>query len=299
MKNKNLILGIFILGIVLMSSFAFAGITGGVITGKLIRGETAVAGGFQVSVLNVDRSGVANLQITNPETKAVETVAVTSGGRVLTPFGEIKVGEVTTPGLFKRSSVKNIVVTPTTVSPASNINPIITSITEEECSENCQAFTERYKLDEGETISIGGDTISISFIDADSVSFEVNGQQTDLFSENQWFELSNSQIVEVEDIHRLEVGGEIGWVVLGLKGYKLDEGETITLQGNPISIDFIDADEVRLNVNNQLTNLLIKDNTFELNNNQLAVVGNIAKLEVAGTTGYVRIGLASCYFPYF
>ena len=139
----------------------------------------------------------------------------------------------------------------------------------------------------------------ISFIDADSVSFGVNGQQTDLFSENQWFELSNSQIVEVEDIHRLEVGGEIGWVVLGLKGYKLDEGETITLQGNPISIDFIDADEVRLNVNNQLTNLLIKDNTFELNNNQLAVVGNIAKLEVAGTTGYVRIGLASCYFPYF
>ena len=78
MKNKNLILGIFILGIVLMSSFAFAGITGGVITGKLIRGETAVAGGFQVSVLNVDRSGVANLQITNPETKAVETVALTS-----------------------------------------------------------------------------------------------------------------------------------------------------------------------------------------------------------------------------
>jgi len=288
--KKNLIFGMLLVG-VLMISLVSAGITSYAIA-NLQKGNVVTAGDVNVEVLGVSRSGEVSLQITDPKTNAVETVVVESHGSALTSFGEIQVGTVTSSSLFKKAKVDSITVTPTTTQ-------IVTSQDAEECSNNCQAFTERYKLDEGETISIGGDTIIISFIDADSVSFEVNGQPTELFSENQWFELSNSQIVEVEDIHRLEVGGQIGWVVLGLKGYKLDEGETITLQGNSVSIDFIDADEVKLDVNNQLTNLLIKDNTFELNNNQIAAVGKIAKLEVGGTTGYVRIGLASCYFPYF
>ena len=290
MKNKNLIFGMLLVG-VLMISLVSAGITSYAIT-DLKTGRTAVAGDVNVKILDVSRSGVASVQVTNTQTGATERVAVTEGGTALTKFGEVSVGAVTPSSLFRKANVESITVTPTTTQ-------IVTSQDAEECSNNCQAFTERYKLDEGETINIQGNIIGIDFVDADSVKLNVNGQPTELFSENQWFELSNSQIVEVEDIHRLEVGGQIGWVVLGLKGYKLDEGETITLQGNSVSIDFIDADEVRLDVNNQLTNLLIKDNTFELNNNQIAVVGKIAKLEVGGTTGYVRIDLASCYFPYF
>ena len=290
MKNKNLIFGMLLVG-VLMISLVSAGITSYAIT-DLKTGRTAVAGDVNVKILDVSRSGVASVQVTNTQTGATERVAVTEGGTALTKFGEVSVGAVTPSSLFRKANVESITVTPTTTQ-------IVTSQDAEECSNNCQAFTERYRLDEGETINIQGNIIGIDFIDADSVKLNVNGQPTELFSENQWFELSNSQIVEVEDIHRLEVAGEIGWVILGLKGYKLDEGETINLQGNLINIDFIDADEVRLNVNNQLTNLLIKDNTFELNNNQIAVVGKIAKLEVGGTTGYVRIDLASCYFPYF
>src|SRR3989344_3772220 len=294
MKNKNLIFGMFLLGIVLMSSFAFAGITG-----YVIRGQTLSADGVTATLQGVDRFGTATIAVKD-ETGNVETVRVVEGETATTSLGtEVAIKNVRTGGLFRKAGGEISVSSAEEASSGAGTTGTITPTTEEECFDNCQAFTERYRLDEGETISIGGDTIIISFIDADSVSFEVNGQQTDLFSENQWFELSNSQILEVEDIHRLEVGGQIGWVVLGLKGYKLDEGETINLQGNSISIDFIDADEVRLDVNNQLTNLLIKDNTFELNNNQLAVVGKIAKLEVGGTTGYVRIDLASCYFPYF
>ena len=287
MKNKNLILGMFLLGIVLMSSFAIAGVTG-----YALRGQSFSTDGVTATLQSVDRFGTAIVSVATPT--GTESVRVAEGETATTSSGiQVRASNLQIGSLFRRAGGEISVV------PASNVNPITTSTTEEECSENCQAFTERYKLDEGETISIGGDTITINYIDDDSVKFEVNGQPTELFSENQWFELSNSQIVEVEDIHRLEVAGEIGWVILGLKGYKLDEGETINLQGNLINIDFIDADEVRLNVNNQLTNLLIKDNTFELNNNQIAVVGKIVKLEVGGTTGYVRIGLASCYFPYF
>nr|MBI4156491.1 hypothetical protein [Candidatus Woesearchaeota archaeon] len=287
MKNKfilSLILGIFLIGLV------SSGITSYAIT-DLQKGKTAVAGDVKVKVTDVSRTGVVSVQVTDTQTGATERVAVTEGRTALTKFGEVSVGAVTPSSLFKKANVESIVVTPTATQA-------VISQDAEECSDNCQAFTERYKLDEGETITLQGNQISIDFINADSVKFEVNGQPTELFSKNQWFELNNNQIIEIERIAKLEVPATIGHTILGLKGYKLDEGETITLQGNQISINFIDANNVKLDVNGQITDLLNEDNWIELSNGQIAVVEDITKLEVAGTIGYVRIGLASCYFPY-
>ncbi|MBI2056999.1 hypothetical protein HYT91_01975, partial [Candidatus Pacearchaeota archaeon] len=188
MKNKfilGLVLGMFLIGLV------SAGITSYAIT-DLQKGKTAFAGDVQVQITDISRTGVVSVQVTDTQTGATERVAVTEGRTALTKFGEVQVGAVRPASLFRKANVESIVVTPTAGGAE------VTSQDAEECSANCQAFTERYKLDEGETISIGSDTIMISFIDEDSVKFEVNGQPTELFSKNQWFELSNSQIVEVE-----------------------------------------------------------------------------------------------------
>ena len=161
--KKNLIFAIFLLGIVLVSSFAFAGITGGVITGKLVRGETAVAGDFEVSVVSVSRDGVAGIQITNPETKAVETFAVNSGGTALTPFGEISIGEVKPASLFRRPSVEDIVITPTaeiSVVPTSGVASPVAVIatggtpTGQKCNLNCRWVFDITNLASNESVTL-------------------------------------------------------------------------------------------------------------------------------------------------
>ena len=266
---------------VLMISVVSAGITGYVLSrGQLVPGTSA-----QIGQINV-----------RTDTVAVDGTPVAIGETFTRSGKTFEVVSVEKPRFFGRAKANIQEVAPSAKSGVGSSK--LLDVTEEECADNCQALTEVYKLDEGETLTIGGDAIYIDFIDPDQVKLSVNGQVTDLMNEDQWFELSNGQILNLEKIRRLEVAGEIGYVKLGVGGYKLDEGETITLQGNTISISYMDTDSVELNVNGQPTALLSKGNWIELNNGQIAVVEDIHRLEIDGEIGYVRIVLASCYFPY-
>ena len=98
MKNKNLILGIFILGIVLMSSFAFAGITGYVLRGQALSTE-----GVTATLQGVD-SGIATVVVENTETGSTETVQVAEGEIATTSEGtEVTIQNVRTGSLFRRA----------------------------------------------------------------------------------------------------------------------------------------------------------------------------------------------------
>ena len=272
--KKNLMI-VMILVSVLMISMVSAGITGYVLS----RGQIVPGTDLKIENVNARTSSIV-----------VDGEKVETGKTFTRGSKTYEVKSVESNGFLGlgRPRVNIQEVTPSAVVPQ----------TETDCEENCQALTEVYKLDEGETLTVGGDAIYIDFIDPDKVKLSVNGQGTDLMNEDQWFELSNVQILNLEKIRRLEVAGEIGYVKLGVGGYKLDEGETITLQGNTISISYMDTDSVELNVNGQPTALLSKGNWIELNNGQIAVVEDIHRLEIDGEIGYVRIVLASCYFPY-
>ncbi|KHO55258.1 MAG: hypothetical protein QT10_C0004G0045 [archaeon GW2011_AR19] len=84
MKNKNLILGIFILGIVFMSSFAFAGITG-----YVLRGQALSSDGVSATLKSVDRFGTVTVAVEDTKTGIVETVQVKEGGTAITSRGDV------------------------------------------------------------------------------------------------------------------------------------------------------------------------------------------------------------------
>ena len=112
MKNKNLILGIFILGIVLMSSFTFAGITGYAIT--LSKAPVLDDNLGEASVTDVSRTGVATVEVTNPQTGTAETLFGRPGQTLTTSSGvQFKVQSATPGSLFKRTSAEISVVIPT------------------------------------------------------------------------------------------------------------------------------------------------------------------------------------------
>jgi len=110
MKNKNLILGIFILGIVLMSSFAIAGITGYVL--KLQRGETVTDDNLgTTTVTDVSRGGVATIKVTNPQTGTAETLFGRPGETLTTSSGtQFTVQSAESGGLFRRGRTEISVV---------------------------------------------------------------------------------------------------------------------------------------------------------------------------------------------
>src|SRR3989344_5821842 len=97
MKNKNLILAIFILGIVLMSSFAFAGITGYVLRGQALSTKDVTA-----TLQNVDRYGTATIAVKDA-TGNVETVRVAEGETATTSLGtEVAIQNVRKRGVLKK-----------------------------------------------------------------------------------------------------------------------------------------------------------------------------------------------------
>src|SRR3989338_7091324 len=105
MKNKNLIFGIFLLGIVLMSSFAFAGITGYAIT--LSKAPVLDDNLGEASVTDVSRTGVATVEVTNPQTGTAETLFGRPGQTLTTSSGVQFTVQSATPGsLFRRTSAE-------------------------------------------------------------------------------------------------------------------------------------------------------------------------------------------------
>src|SRR3989344_4660655 len=120
MKNKNLIFGIFLLGIVLMSSFAFAGITGYAIT--LSKAPVLDDNLGEASVTDVSRTGVATVEVTNPQTGTAETLFGRPGQTLTTSSGVQFTVQSATPGsLFRRPSAEISVVPVEVASPVAGI----------------------------------------------------------------------------------------------------------------------------------------------------------------------------------
>ena len=270
--KKNLMIVMFLVSVVLVASLM---VVSAGITGYLFRGDS-IPGTFT----QIESVG-SNFIVVDGENVEIGETFVSSSNTY-------KVVAVETPSWFlgrPKVAIQEI------TAPV----PVV-SQTATDCEENCQGITESYKLDEGETLNISGDQISIDFINANQVKLDINGQITDSISKDQWVELSNGQILFVQSVHRLEVGGEIGYVKLGVGSYKLDEGETLNINGNTLSINYIDATSTILNINGQNTDSISKYQWVELNNGQIMVVEKVAKLEVGGTIGYVKLGFSSCYF---
>src|SRR3989344_3533915 len=120
MKNKNLILGIFILGIVLMSSFAIAGITGYAIT--LRKAPVLDDNLGKASVTSVSRSGVATFEFANPETGRTEILSGTAGETLTTSSGtEVQISAVKSGGLFRKANAE-ISVVPASAAGGAKLN---------------------------------------------------------------------------------------------------------------------------------------------------------------------------------
>src|SRR3989344_6742239 len=188
MKNKNLILGIFILGIVLMSSFAFAGITGYVL--QLGRGEIVTDDNLgTTTITDVSRSGVASVQITNPNTGTTETLFGRPGETLTTSSGAEFTVQSATPGsLFRRARAEiKVKPNPTT--------PIVLS-----SNATCNVCIKKYQLLEGEAIVVDGNTFSINYIDADSSVLSVNGGYTSDLLAGQTF-IINGEVMTLTEIN--------------------------------------------------------------------------------------------------
>ena len=109
MKNKNLVVAMFILGIVLMSSIAFAGVTGYAITLKKAPVLDDNLG--KASVTSVSRSGVATFEFANPETGRTEILSGTAGETLTTSSGtEVQISAVKSGGLFRKANAEISVV---------------------------------------------------------------------------------------------------------------------------------------------------------------------------------------------
>ncbi len=308
MKNKiflGLILGIFLIGLVSAS-----------ITGYLVTRGGGIADGGYTAVLQKVEGTTAIVSVQTP-TGDTELVRVAEGKTAQVGAATISASSLTRGTLFRRAganialNISNISAAPVPIkvpgaifSSGNQTNVSVgtlTNVTEEECSENCQTFTEVHKVKEGQTISLEGESVSISFISATEVILLVNNLPTALLSEGDTFEIGNGRVVVIKEIKKLEVAGSIGLVELGvLSSYKLKEGQTISLEGESVSISFISATEVILLVNNLPTALLSEGDTFEiLGSGQIVTIQNVAKLEVAGNIGWVIFNPSACYFPNF
>jgi len=252
MKNKNLILGIFILGIVLMSSFAFAGITGYVL--QLGRGEIVTDDNLgTTTITDVSRSGVASVQITNPNTGTTETLFGRPGETLTTSSGaEFTVQSATPKSLFKRARAEiKVKPNPTT--------PIVLS-----SNATCNVCIKKYQLLEGEAIVVDGNTFSINYIDADSSALSINGGITADLLEGQTFNV-NGEIITLTNVAQIASPG-VSKVEFCFSGcHQLLEGEAIVVDGNTFSINYIDADSSVLSVNGGYTSDLLAGQTFIIN----------------------------------
>ena len=73
----------------------------------------------------------------------------------------------------------------------------------------------------------------------------------------------------------------------------LSEGETSTVEGKTVSIEFIDADEVKLMVDGEVTNSLNEGDTYKLNDGSYVGIKDIMYSTKDGTVGSVEFSIGS------
>ncbi len=157
----------------------------------------------------------------------------------------------------------------------------------------CNVCTEKYLVLEGEVQIVNGESISIDYIDADSTALSVNGAITQDLSESQTFQLSNGQIVTIKDVIQGNIG-DAGQVKLCLSGcYKVLEGEVQIVNGDSISINYIDVDSTALSVNGAITQDLSEGQTFKLSNGQIVTIEDVYGIPQG--IGKVKFCLSSSY----
>jgi len=72
---------------------------------------------------------------------------------------------------------------------------------------------------------------------------------------------------------------------------QVSEGETVTIGGRQVSINFISATQVKLKVGNDITNVLSVGSTYKLSDGSYVGVKEIRYSDVAGTVGSVKFSL--------
>mgnify|MGYP001610520755 CR=1 FL=1 len=77
--------------------------------------------------------------------------------------------------------------------------------------------------------------------------------------------------------------------------YKVLEGEVQIVQGNDISIDYIDVDSTALSVNGTITSDLSEGQTFELDYGEIVTIKDVYHPGVGGQIGQVELCLSGCY----
>jgi hypothetical protein len=115
---------------------------------------------------------------------------------------------------------------------------------------------------EGETVTVNVDgvayTVSISFISADEVTLNINGELVDDLGEGDTKQLAGGEAhIGVKSINKLEVAGELGSVQfsLGEGEITLEDGQEVELNGETIN-DLTDSDTVTVDiVNSSATDL--------------------------------------------
>ena len=186
--KKNLIFGMFLLGIVLMSSFAFAGITGYAIT--LSKAPVLDDNLGEASVTDVSRTGVATVEVTNPQTGTAETFFGRPGQTLTTSSGVQFTVQSATPGsLFKRTSAEISVVIPTAggeinvvpsgVSPVAGIASGSGSVTSTgQCINSCQWRFNDINVTYGSGAGVNSDCFSGEI----AIEGSCNGEGTNIVS---------------------------------------------------------------------------------------------------------------------
>lgn len=95
-------------------------------------------------------------------------------------------------------------------------------------------------VSEGETVTVSGHTVSITFIDSDEVVFDVDGERapsSGKLQKGDSFRLNNGDYIGVRDISRLEVSGESGMASFSIGTGKLEitHGSDVKLNDDTIN----------------------------------------------------------------
>ncbi|MBI2003926.1 hypothetical protein HYS72_00485 [Candidatus Pacearchaeota archaeon] len=107
--KKNLIFGMLLVSVLLITSVVSAGITGYVTTRQSLLADSVTA-----TLKQVDRGGTATIVVEDTTTGNVETVRVAEGQTATTSEGtEITASNLRTGGLFRKAGGEISVVTPT------------------------------------------------------------------------------------------------------------------------------------------------------------------------------------------
>jgi hypothetical protein len=151
-------------------------------------------------------------------------------------------------------------------------------------------------VSEGEIITLvsesGTYVVSIEYIDSDNVKLFVNEEITDILIEGEVFNFVSERFsIEIIDIDYLLIAGAEGSVTFWIFEEALEEGDIKNIifdgKGYNVSIDYIDSQNVKLNVNEESTPQLQEGESHLLSDGIKIGILNIVYSPIAGESNGV------------